>query len=138
MNCQGAGNYPEVFRKMTINADLVFQDKVILDVTYFKVTGPNEPIGFMGTGTVSVYSDGTVAILDEDEELGRYRACDLIHLVSRGNSYDPESLIEMKLMTEEESIRLGFLNAESWNKYVKALECSSRTDMNNPEFIQRR
>ena len=109
---------------MTINADLIYQDKVVLDVTYFKATCPNEPVGFMGSGTISVYSDGTVVILDEDDELGRYRACDLIHLVSRSNSYDPEYLIGMKIMTEEESIRLGFLNAESWNKYVKALECN--------------
>lgn len=108
-------------------ANIIFQEYGIIDVTNFDATLENPELGYLCGGTVAVFSDGRITIHDANEGnelLEDFHVSDLIRMNSNINSFDPDHLMEVALMTMNKSIRITFTDTEKKQRFVEMLENS--------------
>lgn len=106
-------------------SNVIFQEYGIIDVTRFDATPENPEVGYLCGGIVTVFSDGRIIIHDANEggeQLEGFRVCDLIRINSNINSFDPDHMTEIALMTRDKSIRISFTDIEVKQRVVEALE----------------
>ena len=106
-------------------SNIIFQEYGVIDVTNFNTASENDEIGYLCGGIVAVYSDGRIIIHDANdggELLESFHVNDLIRINSNINSFDPDHITEIALMTQDESIRISFNNTEEKQSFSKALE----------------
>ena len=114
-----------VTRIMNHEASIIFQEYGIIDVTNFDATPENPEVGYLCGGNVVVNSSGRIIIHDANEGgelLEDFHVGDLIRMNSNINSFDPDHLTEVKLMTMEKSVRIAFMDIEKKDKFVETLE----------------
>ena len=110
---------------MMINATPEFQGFGIIDVTNFTVTRADESMGYLCGGTVSVFSDGKIQIVDAYDEgtvLDSLHVHDLFRMNSNINNYDPSYSNDVSLLTEDKSIRITFNDVETKKRFVEVLK----------------
>ena len=108
-----------------MSSNTVFQEYGIIRVTNFDATPENPDVGYLCGGSILVFSDGRITIHDANEGGGLledFYVCDLIRMNSNVNSYDPNHLTEVALMTRKKSIRIAFMDAEKKQRFVAMLE----------------
>ena len=106
-------------------ANIIFQEYGIIDVTNFDATPENPEVGYLCGGIVAVFSDGKIIINDANEGnelLEEFHVCDLIRMNSNINSFDPDHMTEIALMTRDKSIRIAFTDIKEKQRLVEALE----------------
>ena len=110
---------------MIFDSTPVFNEYGIINVTNFDTTPENPELGYLCGGIVSVFSDGRIQILDANEvgeQLESLHVHDLVRMSTNVNSYDPEHMMEIVLMTQEKSIRITFDDAETKYQFAETLE----------------
>ena len=97
----------------TDNSDPVFQEKVFIDVTFFDVVRPDDPLGYACSGTISILSDASIIISDmHDQVMEKLHVSDIVYGSNNINNYDPNRCTEIAIMTSEKDIRLIFEDKE--------------------------
>lgn len=106
-------------------SNMIFQEYGIIDVTNFDATPENPEVGYLCGGIVAVFSDGRIIIRDANEGgavLENFHIGDLIRMNTNINSYDPDHMTEIALMTQEKSIRITFEDTKTKYRFAKTLK----------------
>jgi hypothetical protein len=97
----------------------VYQKRGMIDVTNFGAKTPDEPLGYMGTGIVQLFSDGHFVIHSEIDHspMEEFNLNDLIKGNDHINNYDPRYETQVSLMTREKDIRIDFQTVEEKKEF---------------------
>ncbi len=102
----------------------IFKEYGAIDVTNFDATPENPKMGYLCGGIVSVFSDGRIIIHDANEDgvvLEDFHLCDLMHINTNINNYDPDHLTEIALMIPGKSIRITFEDVKTKDRFAETL-----------------
>ena len=107
-----------------MNRDPVFFNNGILDVTYFDVMTPDEPIGYASSCTVAVFQNGLIEIhaVDKDQcVLESFKISDIWRANNKIYNYDPRHITEVSMITEKRDYRISFFSMEVKDAFWSAL-----------------
>ncbi len=106
-----------------VQKNFAFQNSCDIDVTYFDVNTPDDPLGYLCSGIVRLSSDGDIIVYNEKRILESFNLTDVISATDNINNYDPKLITAVKFMTNEKSICLSFqsieIKKEFWNAAAK-------------------
>ena len=105
----------------------LFQETAIIFTTNFDAKCPSDPLGYFTSGIVSVFSDGSITLRDEEGELESFHIADLIRFKDDINNNDSAHSLTIRFMTEHEEIITEFRTSEAKIKcsetVMSLLEC---------------
>ena len=107
-----------------MTSNIIFHEYGIIDVTNFDATPENPEVGYLCGGIVVVLSDGRIIINDANEGsklLEDFHVRDLIRMNSNINSFDPDHITEVALITRDKSIRIVYKDKEEKLRFVEIL-----------------
>ena len=106
------------------NRDPVFFNNGFLDVTYFEIMTPDEPIGYARNCTVAVFQSGLIEMraIDKDQSvLESFNISDILMASNNINNCDPRHINEVSLITHTRDYRITFHSLEEKRAFWSAL-----------------
>lgn len=103
----------------------VFHEKgVMIDVTNFDATSPDDSLGYMCGGDIYVFRNGLIQIYADDKENDLLESLSVFNLVRASNqinNFDPKHTTEISMITESKDLRIIFQTKERKMDFWNAL-----------------
>lgn len=102
----------------------VFHAEGIIDVTNFDAMSPDDSLGYMSAGAVSVFENGQIEMRSVDNTkdlLESFSVLHILHASNNINNYDPEHAMEVALTTENKALQIAFHAKEDKAGFWEAL-----------------
>lgn len=102
----------------------IFCAEGIIDVTNFDAMSPDDSLGYMSAGIVSIFENGQIEMRTVDKTKDLLESISISHILHASNNinnYDPEHAMEVALTTENKALQIAFHTKEDKAEFWETL-----------------